>query len=293
MVIYRTGFWVSTKKQGNQMLELFHYDFFINALLASVFTAVTCGIIGTYIVSRRIVFISGGISHASFGGVGIGYYLGISPILGAAVFSVLVALGIEAFSHKSEMREDSLIGMMWSFGMAVGIIFVFLTPGYAANLMSYLFGDILTVTRLDILVMAVLALVIILVFSLLFKEILFLSFDREYAETQGVPVTAIGFLLIGLVALTIVINIRVIGIILVISMLTIPQAAANLVSKNFRHIIFYSIGFAFLSSVCGLLFSYVLNIPSGAAIIFFSIIIFGILKGITFLQTKIKIRRAS
>jgi zinc transport system permease protein len=293
MVIYRTGYWVSTKKQGSPMLELFHYDFFINALLASVFTAVTCGIIGTYIVSRRIVFISGGISHASFGGVGIGYYLGISPILGAAVFSVLVALGIEALSHKSEMREDSLIGMMWSFGMAVGIIFIFLTPGYAANLMSYLFGDILTVTRLDILVMAVLALVIILVFSVLFKEILFLSFDREYAVTQGVPVSAISYLLISLVALTIVINIRVIGIILVISMLTIPQAAANLVSKNFRPIIFYSIGFAFLSSVCGLFFSYTLNIPSGAAIIFFSIIIFGILKGIIFLQTKIKISRAS
>ena len=254
------------------MLELFQYDFFINALLASVFTAVTCGIIGTYIVSRRIVFISGGISHASFGGVGIGYYLGINPILGAAVF---------------------LIGMMWSFGMAVGIIFVFLTPGYAANLMSYLFGNILTVSRFDILVMAGLALVIILVFTLLFKEILFLSFDREFAETQGVPVSAISYLLISLVALTIVINIRVIGIILVISMLTIPQAAANLVSKNFKHIIFYSIGFAFLSSVCGLFFSFSLNIPSGAAIIFFSIIIFGILKGITSFHSWLKIKRVS
>jgi zinc transport system permease protein len=275
------------------MFELFQYNFFINALLASIFTAITCGIIGTYIVTRRIVFISGGISHASFGGVGIGYYLGVNPILGAAVFSVLVAMGIESFSHKSEMREDSLIGMMWSFGMAVGIIFVFLTPGYTANLMSYLFGDILTVSRFDILVMAGLALVIILVFSLLFKEILFLSFDRDYAETQGIPVSAISYLLISLVALTIVINIRVVGIILVISMLTIPQATANLVSKNFRHIIFYSIGFAFLSSVCGLFFSYTLNIPSGAAIIFFSIIIFVILKGITFLQAKIRVKKTT
>lgn len=272
------------------MIELFQYDFFINALLASIFTAVTCGIIGTYIVSRRIVFISGGISHASFGGVGIGYYLGINPIVGAAAFSVLVAMTIEALSKKSEMREDSLIGMMWSFGMAVGIIFVFLTPGYAANLMSYLFGNILTVSRFDILVMAGLSLMIIFVFSFLFKEILFLSFDRDYAETQGVPVSIISYLLMSLVALTIVINIRVIGIILVISMLTIPQAAANLVSKNFRHIIFYSIGFAFLSSVCGLFFSYALNIPSGAAIIFFSIIIFGIVKGIMFIHTKWQLR---
>ena len=275
------------------MLELFHYNFFINALLASVFTAITCGIIGTYIVSRRIVFISGGISHASFGGVGLGYYLGINPILGAAVFSVLVSLGIESLSRKSEMREDSLIGMMWSFGMALGIIFVFLTPGYAANLMTYLFGNILTVSRTDILMMAILALVIILAFVLLFKEILFLSFDREYAESQGVHVSFIGYLLMALTALTIVINIRVVGIILVISMLTIPQAAANLVSKNFRHIIFYSIGFAFLASVCGLFLSYTLNIPSGAAIIFISIIIFVILKAFTFIHTRIKIKKIS
>jgi len=273
------------------MLELFGYDFFINALLASVFTAITCGITGTYIVSRRIVFISGGISHASFGGVGIGYYLGINPIIGAAVFSVFAALGIETLAKKSELREDSLIGMMWSFGMAVGIFFVFITPGYAANLMSYLFGNILTVSLFDIALMAGLSVVIIAVFFLLFKEILFLSFDPEYAETQGVPVSAISYLLISLVALTIVINIRVVGIILVISMLTIPQAAANLVSKNFRHIIFYSIGFAFLSSVCGLFFSYALNIPSGAAIIFFSIIIFGLLKGVLFFVTRNKIRR--
>jgi len=275
------------------MFELLRYDFFINALLASVLAAITCGIIGTYIVSRRIVFISGGISHASFGGVGIGYYLGINPIIGAAVFSVLAGLGIEALQGRSGLREDSLIGMMWSLGMAVGIIFVFLTPGYAANLITYLFGNILTVSRGDLLLMAGLAAIIILVFSLLFKEILYLSFDREYAKSQGVPVSGISYLLISLVALTIVINIRVIGIILVISMLTIPQAAANLVTKNFRHIIFYSIGFTLLSSVCGLFFSYVLNIPSGAAIIFFSIIIFGILKGITFIQTRIKIGRAS
>jgi len=275
------------------MLELLQYDFFINALLASVFTAITCGIAGTYIVSRRIVFISGGISHASFGGVGIGYYLGINPIIGAAVFSVLAALGIEGLSRKSELREDSLIGMMWSFGMAVGIIFVALKPGYATNLMSYLFGNILTVSRLDIVVMAGLSLVLIIVFRLLYKEILFLSFDREYAETQGVPVSGISYLLISLVALTIVINIRVVGIILVISMLTIPQATANLVSRDFKQIIYYSIGFAFLSSVSGLVLSYALNIPSGAAIIFISILFFGLLKGILYIISLVKQPKSS
>lgn len=274
------------------MIELFKYDFFINALWASLFTAITCGIIGTYIVARRIVFISGGISHACFGGLGLGYYLGINPIIGAAVFSIFSALGIEALSKNSELREDSLIGMMWSFGMAVGIIFVFLTPGYASDLMSYLFGNILTVARFDIYLMLGLTALIIIVFILLYKEILFLSFDKDFAITQEIPVSAISYLLISLVALTIVISIRVVGTIMVISLLTIPQATANIVSQNFKHIIFYSIGFAFLSSVFGLFLSYYLNIPSGAAIILFSILIYGILNGINYIRVKIGLKAA-
>lgn len=273
------------------MLELLEYQFFTNALLAAIFSAITCGFIGTYIVSRRIVFISGGISHTSFGGVGIGYYLGISPLLGAAVFSVLSAISIEAFSRKSELREDSLIGMFWSLGMAVGIIFIFITPGYAANLMSYLFGSILTVSTSEILLMAGLALVIILFFGLLFKEILFVAFDESYARTQGVPTLWINYVLISLVALTIVINIRVVGIIMVISLLTIPQASANLLTKSFKNMIFYSTGFAFLASVAGLFLSYTLDIPSGAAIIFFAIAIFLVTKLGTWIRLKMKLRK--
>ena len=272
------------------MLELFNYQFFINALLAAVFSSITCGFIGTYIVSRRIVFISGGISHASFGGVGIAYYLGVPPILGAAVFSVFSAIGIEALSHRSELREDSLIGMMWSFGMAIGIIFIFITPGYAADLMSYLFGSILTVSTSEILLMAGLALVIILFFVLLFKEILFVAFDEDYARTQGIPTTVINYILISLAALTIVINIRVVGIILVISLLTIPQAAANLLTRSFKRIIIYSTGIAFLASVTGLIVSYYLNIPSGAAIIFITIIIFLVMKFGVYIQHRLKLR---
>ncbi|HLP59952.1 MAG TPA: metal ABC transporter permease [Candidatus Deferrimicrobium sp.] len=273
------------------MLALFHYQFFINALLGAVLSSITCGFIGAYIVSRRIVFISGGISHASFGGVGIAYYLGIPPLLGAAVFSMLSAIGIEALSHKSELREDSLIGMMWSFGMAVGIIFIFITPGYAANLMSYLFGSILTISYWEIFLMSALALLILLFFTLLYKEILFVAFDEDYARTQGIPTKIINLVLISLVALTIVINIRVVGIILVISLLTIPQATANLITKNFKLIIIYSAGFAFLASFFGLFLSYQLNIPSGAAIIFISIIIFLLLKGGVHIHTGIKLKK--
>jgi zinc transport system permease protein len=274
------------------MLELLSYRFFVHALVAAFLTSVTCGIVGTYIVSRRIVFISGGISHASFGGIGIGYFLGINPIVSAAVFSVLSALGLQSLSHHSDIREDSLIGMTWSFGMALGIIFVFLTPGYAANLMSYLFGNILTVTRFDLWLMAGLGLLVLTLFSLLFKEILFVAFDAEFARTQGISVSLINYILAALVALTIVINIRVVGIILVLSLLTIPQATANLFTKSFKTMMLYSTGFGLAASLSGLLISYYLNIPSGATIIFVAIILFVLSKTIKMLLTKRKKRRA-
>jgi zinc transport system permease protein len=273
------------------VLELFQYRFFIHALLAAVFASITCGYIGTYIVSRRIVFISGGISHASFGGVGIGYYLGINPIIGAAVFSVLSAAGIETFARKSQLRRDSLIGIMWSFGMAVGIIFISLTPGYSADLMTYLFGNILTVTLFDLYLMAGLTVLIILYFFLLFKEILFVAFDEEFSRAQGIPVTFINFSLIALVALTIVLNIRVVGIILVISLLTIPQATAGLLSKRFKIIILLSIAFGLFSSVSGLFLSYQFDLPSGATIIFFSIVIFSIVKSVLYFRTRSELNR--
>ena len=256
------------------MTDIFQYNFFSNALLAALFASISCGYIGTYIVTRRIVFISGGISHASFGGIGLAYFLGINPLIGAGVFSLFAAFGIEALSTKAELRMDSLIGMMWSLGMATGIIFIFLTPGYASNLMTYLFGNILTVSVSDLYIMALVCLVIAAVFFLLFRAILYTSFDPEYASTLGIPVTLINYLLIGLVALTIIINIRVVGIILVIALLTIPQATASLFSKSFKSIIILAILFGILSSVGGLILSYFLNIPSGATIIFLSIMIF-------------------
>jgi len=268
------------------MLELFHYQFFWHALLAAFFSSIICGIAGTYIVTRRIVFISGGISHASFGGVGLGYYLGIDPVVSASVFSVFSALAIQRLSKSSELREDSLIGIMWSFGMAVGIIFVFLTPGYAANLLSYLFGSILSVSRTDILMLAALAAAIVLVFRIFYKEILLVSFDETYARSQGLPVDGLNYLLISLVALAIVFNIRVVGIILVVSLLTIPQATANLLTRKYSLLLLLSIFFALFSSVAGLLLSYVLNIPSGAAIIFTAIVLFLLVKLSLFLYAR-------
>lgn len=256
------------------LFEIFRYQFLLKAMLAAIFTSVSCGIIGTYIVSKRIVFLSGGITHASFGGIGIGYFLGINPILGAAVFAVLTALGIELVTKKADIREDSVIGMWWSFGMAIGIIFIFITPGYAPNLMSYLFGSILTVTNLDLYMMLILNVIMVLFFLAFFKTILYVSFDPEYARTYRAPVQLVNYILLGLVALTIVLNIRVMGIILIISLLTIPQTIANLFTRSFRNIIFVSILIALLGCFAGLFISYRFDIPSGASIIFTLVMMF-------------------
>lgn len=274
-----------------QLSSLIGYQFFNNALLAAVLASVACGIIGSYIVIKRMVFISGGITHASFGGIGIAYFLGLNPVLGAAVFSVLAALGIEWASLKSNVREDSAIGILWSFGMAIGIIFIFMTPGYAPNLMSYLFGSILTVSTTDLWLIGVLALVLIIVFAVFYHVILFVAYDEEYARSHKAPVNLIKYLMISLVAITIVLNIRLVGIILVISFLTIPQSTANIFTKRFNYIIVLSIIFGIIGSIGGLILSYVYNIPSGATIIFAFVVIFILSKLIKMSLVKISISK--
>lgn len=272
------------------LAELFEYKFIVNSLLAGILASISCGIIGTYIVTRRMVFLSGGITHASFGGIGIGYYFGLNPVIAAAVFAVLSALGIEFLSKKSNVREDSVIGILWSLGMAIGIIFIFITPGYAPNLMTYLFGSILTVSTLDIIFMAVVSVVIILIFIFFYRTILFVAYDQEFAQTHKLPVTFINNLLISLVALTIVLNIKVVGIILVISLLTIPQSIANLFTNEFKNIIIISIVIGLIGALMGLLISYQVNIPSGASIIFSLVIFFILAKIVQVIKHKIFIK---
>jgi zinc transport system permease protein len=270
--------------------SLFQYQFFINASLAAVFASVACGIIGTYIVSKRIVFISGGITHASFGGIGIGYYLGFNPIVGAMIFSVLSALGIEYMSKKTNVREDSMIAILWSFGMAVGIIFIFLTPGYSANLMGFLFGNILTVTTLNLYLLLALTILIIVVFMMMYKTILFVAFDEQYARAAKLPVELVNYIMITLVALTIVLNIRVVGIILVISLLTIPQTIANIFTKKFEKLILLSVLIGLIGSFSGLFISYYFDLPSGAAIIFFLVLLFAVGKIARSAQISLRIK---
>lgn len=255
--------------------------------MAGLLTSVLAGIIGTYIVSRRIVFISGGITHASFGGIGIAYFLGLNPFLGAAVFAVFSALGIEWSAQKAKVREDSAIAILWSLGMAIGIIFVFMTPGYTPNLMGFLFGNILTVTTTDIIVTAVYTIVIIVANILFFRPILYTAFDENYASTTGLNVKLVKYCMAIAVALAIVLSIRIAGIILVLSLFTIPQAAAMQITKDYKKIILWSILFGFIGIIAGLSTSYFMDIPSGATIIFALISIWIIIRIGIFIQNKL------
>lgn len=234
------------------MFELLNYTFFQHALLGSLLASIACGIIGTYIVTRRLVFISGGITHASFGGIGIGLYTGVSPILSAAIFSVLSAFGVEWLSKRKDMREDSAIAVFWTLGMAIGIIFSFLSPGFAPDLSAFLFGNILTITITDIWMLAGLSVLLIAFFACFLDPIIYIAFDREYARSQRIPVTLFEYVLMMFIALTIVACLRMIGIVLVISLLTLPQMTANLFTHSFKRIIWLSIAIGYIGCLGGL-----------------------------------------
>ena len=265
------------------VVELLSYTFFRNALWGSLLASIACGIIGSYVVARRMVFISGGITHASFGGIGIGFFFGLNPILSALGFSVMTAFGIQWLSKSQNVREDSAIGVFWSLGMALGIILIFLTPGYAPNLSEYLFGNILTISQTDIMLLTILSIVLILFFTFFYRSILNISFDKEFAKTRGLPVALFEYILIMLVAVTIVLSIRLVGIVLLISLLTVPQMTANIFTNHFSKIMVLSVIISFVGCIIGLLLSYTLNVPSGAFIIFVLITIYLISKLSAFL----------
>ncbi|MDR1259236.1 MAG: metal ABC transporter permease [Tannerellaceae bacterium] len=256
------------------MTELFQYAFFRNALLGSLLTAIACGMVGTYVVARRLVFISGGITHASFGGLGLGFFLGVNPVVTAMLFSILSAFGVEWVSRSRQVREDSAIAGVWSLGMAIGVIFIFLTPGYAPNLSAYLFGNILTISSADIYWMAALAVLLSLFFGFLFREIVCIAFDKEFALTQRLPVRCIEYVMMMFTAATIVLSIRLVGIMLLMSMLTLPQMIMNLFTSSFRKIVWGSIVIGFLACTAGLALSYFLDVPSGAFIILVLVVAF-------------------
>jgi len=249
------------------LTTLWSYGFMRNALLAGVLVSIACGIIGTLVVLNRIVFISGGIAHAAYGGVGIAYFLGADPVLGAVGFSLLSSLAMGLVHRKEGQRADTIIGVMWAIGMAIGIIFLSLSPGYKADLMSYLFGSILAVSTMDLWLMAGIALLSLVFMLLFYWKLLALSFDQTFATVRNVPVGPLYLAMITLIGLTVVIAMRVVGLIMVIALLTIPPAIANLYLKDMRAIMALSAALSLLFCTIGLIISYVLNFPSGAVII--------------------------
>ncbi|MEI6758051.1 MAG: metal ABC transporter permease [Chlorobium sp.] len=247
--------------------EILAFEFMRNALLAALLSSVACGIIGTYVVVKRIGFISGGIAHTAFGGIGLGYYLGINPLFGVIPFSLASALAIGLLSKKAKVAEDTAIGTFWAVGMAVGVILIGLKPGYAPDLFSYLFGNILTVPSFDLWMILLLDLLIIAVVWLLGKEFLAISFDEEYATVSGLPATALYLLMLCLIALTVVIMMRVVGIVMVIALLTIPAAIARLFSRSLPAMMLLAVVLSGLFSLSGLWLSFMFDIASGATII--------------------------
>ena len=257
-----------------EIFELLKYDFFLNALISTLLIGISCGLVGTYIVAKRMVFISGGITHASFGGLGIAYYLGMPPMAGATVFALVAALGILFWGDSKKLRKDSLIGIFWSAGMAIGVLFIYLTPGYAPNLMSYLFGNILTVTGGQVLLSGILCLLVLLFFAGFYRPLFYIAFDKEYSRTHHIHTNTIETAITIIIALSIVLCMKLAGIILVISYLTIPQSIAGLFYKNFTQLLVASSMVSTLGSMAGLFISAELETPTGATIVVCFLLLF-------------------
>jgi zinc transport system permease protein len=243
------------------------YPFLQKALLLGLFSSVACGTMGTYVVVKRISFISGGIAHAILGGMGVAYFFGSSPRIGALASALATAVLIGLVSLKARQREDTAIGALWATGMAIGIVFISRTPGYSVDLMSYLFGNILLVRDADLVWTASLDVVVLASVAVFYKGFLAVCFDEENARLQGIPVEVTYIGLLCLIALTVVILVQVVGIVLVIALLTLPAAVANLFARSVSRMMVLAtlLGMAYVWG--GLFVSYGPNLPAGASII--------------------------
>lgn len=249
------------------MIEaLFDYQFLRNAVLAGVFASVVCGMIGVVIIEKKLIMMSGGIAHTSYGGVGLGYLLGFEPIIGAFVFSVCAALGIGCIKRRGGANSDVVIGLFWSLGMALGILFTALMPGYPPDLSSYLFGNILSVTRLDLYLTVCLTAIVVLAVVILFNNWKAYLFDEEFASIKGIHTAFLEYLLLVLIAMTVVVLIRVVGIILVLALLTAPAAMASVLTSNLKRRMLYAALLGNFFCFAGLWISYEFNIASGSVI---------------------------
>ena len=260
------------------MLEILQYDFIQNALISGILISIAAGIIGSLEVVNKITFLTGGIAHSSYGGIGLAIYAGIPVLFGATIFAVITAILIAIITLRNRNRIDAIIGMMWASGMAIGIIFVDLTPGYNVDLMSYLFGSIIAVSSEDIQYMFVMDIFIIVVIVYFYKEILAVSYDSEFATLRGINVKFFYTLILILAALCIVAAIKAVGLILVIALLTIPTYLAESFASRLSTMMVISSILATIFTILGLVFSYMYDISSGASIIMVAVVVLGVVK---------------
>lgn len=262
------------------MFDILQFEFIRNALIAGVLAGVICGVIGTLVVVNRIVFLSGGVAHAAYGGIGMALFFGWPYLFGTIGFSLFCALIMAIVSLKAQHRSDTIIGVIWAVGMALGIILIDLTPGYHPDLMSYLFGSILSVSDSDLWLMFFLSLLVLGAVVWLYGSLLAMSYDPEFAQLRGIPVPLLYLLLIGMVTISIVILIRVVGLILVIALLTIPPFIAEKYSGSLSKMMLFSSLLSIFFTISGLWLSYYLNVTSGATIILVAGICFFISMGV-------------
>jgi len=257
-----------------RMIEALQFEFMRNALIAGMLTSIICGVIGTLIVVNRLVFLSGGVAHSAYGGIGLAFFLKIPYMLGAVGFSFLAAMLMAAVTMKSKQRADTIIGVIWAVGMAIGILLIDMSPGYNVDLMSYLFGSILSVPFSDLVTMSIAGSLILLLVLYFFQDLMVMSYDEEFAKVRGVPVKRLYYMLIGIVAITVVMVVQVVGLILVIALLTIPPYIAEKYTKSLLQMMMLSCCLGLIFTIGGLWVSYTFDMTSGAVIIFLAGIAF-------------------
>jgi zinc transport system permease protein len=257
------------------MAELLALEFFRNAVLAAALASVLCGVVGTLVVLKRLVSISGGVAHAAFGGLGAAYHYGVDPRLGAAAVALVAAAGLGALDGERARRQDAAIGVLWALGMAVGLVFLHLTPGYAPNLMGFLFGDILTVRRSDLAIAVAAVAVVLVLFAALREELVAVAFDEENARLQGIPVRLFGTLLLALVGLSVVVLLQLVGIVLAVALLTIPPLTALRLARSLQGVVATSILAGLVATEGGLAAAYALDLPAGPVMVLLAAALLG------------------
>ncbi|MDE6341861.1 MAG: metal ABC transporter permease [Muribaculaceae bacterium] len=255
-------------------MELLEFEFFRNAILGVALISIAAAVIGVYVVTRRMVFIAGGITHTCFGGLGLGYYLGWNPIATAAAFAVGAGLGVDVLSRR-RVRQDSAIAVVWALGMALGVLFVFLTPGYVPELNAFLFGNVLNITRSDLWLFAAFTAVSVLLFLLFGRVITAISFDEDFAATRHLPVKAVNAVMMTMTALCIVLTIKMIGVMLLMSLLSLPQLIAERFTRRYSRLMIMSGIISLAGCLGGLWISVVIDVPASAIIVILLAALYG------------------